>query len=100
VMYEDHTRARGYVKAVLDALDKGDETAISENLMAYRELLTEHIKKEDEILYPWMDNNLSTIQVGKLYSQFTKADKEIGFSPEKYERFIINLEEKFKQKEK
>jgi hypothetical protein len=47
-----------------------------------------------------MDNNLSTIQVGKLYSQFTKADKEIGFSPEKYERFIINLEEKFKQKEK
>ena len=100
VMYEDHTRARGYVKAVLDALDKGDATAISENLMAYRELLTEHIKKEDEILYPWMDNNLSTIQVGKLYSQFTKADKEIGFSPEKYERFIINLEEKFKQKEK
>ena len=100
VMHEDHTRARGYVKAVLDALDRGDEPAISENLMAYRELLTEHIRKEDEILYPWMDNNLSTTQVGKLYSQFENADKEIGFSPEKYERFITKLEEKFKQKEK
>ncbi len=99
VMLEDHTRARSYVKAVLDALDRGDESAISENLMAYRELLTEHIRKEDEILYPWMDNNLSTTQVGKLYSQFENADKKIGFSPEKYERFINRLEEKFKQKE-
>ncbi|MFQ5444961.1 MAG: hypothetical protein ACE5EK_10135, partial [Nitrospinales bacterium] len=64
-----------------------------------KELLAEHIRKEDEILYPWMDNTLSTNQVGKLYSQFENADKNIGFSPDKYGHFVNKLEKKFKQKE-
>ena len=30
------------------------------------ELLTEHIRKEDEILYPWMEQQLSDGQIGRL----------------------------------
>lgn len=99
VMHEDHERARGHVKAVLEALERKDTEAISHHLNAYRELLTEHIKKEDEILYPWMDNNLSVSQIGRLFSQFGEVDAELGRSPETYERFISSLEEELKSEE-
>ena len=67
--------------------------------MAYRELLTEHIRKEDEILYPWMDNQLSTHQVGELFSKFDAVDRQIEVSPDKYEDFIDQLEKKFENQE-
>ncbi len=92
VMYADHTHARGLVKAMLDALARRDHKTIAENLAAYRELLSEHIRKEDEILYPWMDNQLTTRQVGELFAKFTEADQQIEVLPEKYEHFIDQLE--------
>jgi hemerythrin-like domain-containing protein len=99
VMHADHTQARGHVKAMLDALERKDKTSLAEHLMAYRDLLVEHIRKEDEILYPWMDNNLSTRQVGELFSKFDAADDQMGFSPLKYQKFIENLEKKFNSQE-
>jgi hemerythrin-like domain-containing protein len=98
VMHDDHTQARGLVKAMLDALERRDQKNIAENLMAYKELLTEHIRKEDEILYPWMDNQLSTRQVGELFVKFTEADQQMGFSPDKYEHFIDQLEIKYRKR--
>jgi hemerythrin-like domain-containing protein len=98
VMHDDHTQARGLVKAMLDALERRDQKNIAENLMAYKELLTEHIRKEDEILYPWMDNQLSTRQVGELFVKFTEADQQMGFSPDKYEHFINQLEIKYRKR--
>lgn len=95
VMYEDHTTGRGHVKAMLEALERQDKTILGEHLMAYRELLTEHIKKEDEILFPWMDRNLATSQVGELFSKFNEVDQQMGFSPEKYEQFVAKLEKQF-----
>ena len=99
VMHEDHTRGRTLVKEMLDALEKRDPKTIAKNLMAYRELLTEHIRKEDEILYPWMDNQLSTHQVGELFSKFDEADQQISVSTDKYENFIDRLEKKFEKQE-
>lgn len=95
VMYADHTTGREHVKAMLEALERKDKTTLGEHLMAYRELLTEHIKKEDEILYPWMDRNLSTKQVGELFSKFNQVDQQLGFSSEKYEKFVTELEKQF-----
>ncbi len=97
VMHEDHEQARGHVKAILEAIDRKDKAAIAKHLKAYRELLTEHIKKEDEILYPWMDKNLSITQIGELFSKFNETDKQIGYSPTKYGEFIDRLGEKFNQ---
>jgi len=97
VMYEDHTTGRGHVKAMLEALNGKDKITLGEHLMAYRDLLTGHIKKEDEILFPWMDRNLSTSQVDDLLSKFDEVDQQMGFSPEKYENFVQMLEIKFYQ---
>ena len=98
VMHEDHNQARSHVKAILEALDRKDKAAIAENFNAYGDLLNEHIKKEDEILYPWMDKNLSVTQIGELFSKFNTTDEQIGYSSAKYEGFINRFEKKFKQK--
>ena len=99
VMHAEHTRGRALVQEMLAALEKRDAKTIAENLMAYRELLTDHIRKEDEILYPWMDNQLSTRQVGELFSKFDEVDRQIDVSPDKYEVFIVQLEKKFAKQE-
>jgi len=98
VMHADHTQARSLVKEMRAAVERSDQKTIAENLMAYRELLTEHIRKEDEILYPWMDNQLSTRQVGELFSKFDEVDRQIDVSPVKYADFIDQLEKKLKNR--
>jgi len=67
--------------------------------MGYRELLTGHIKREDEVLYPWMDRNLSTSQIGRLFSKFTSVDGQFTDVREKQEAFVRALEEKYKYEE-
>jgi len=76
-MLKDHETARGHVKALLDAIKTKDQRSIVEHLSAYNGLLTEHIKKEDEILYPWIDRGLSITQVGELFAKFNEAEGKI-----------------------
>ena len=99
-MCADHENARGRVREMLAALDRQDRETIAGNLEAYRELLTEHVKKEDEILYRWMDRNLSMKQVGELFARFHEKDIEFGDTPQKYQEFITRLENKFNTEEK
>lgn len=91
----DHENARARVREMLAALDRQDKDTIAAHLKAYQELLTEHIKKEDDILYRWMDRNLSVTQVGELFSRFREKDEEFGDMPLKYEEFISQLEKIF-----
>ncbi len=95
VIRNDHTNVRNHVKAMLQAIKDKDEKALADHLRAYSEILPEHIKKEDEILYPWMDRNLSTKQIGQLYAKFNMIDEEYGDTPTKHRNFIEKLEHKF-----
>lgn len=100
-MLEDHTKARGHVKALIEAVEKKDKKGIVEHLNAYRELLTEHIKKEDEILYPWMDRSLSVKEVGELFSKFNEVDEISGNGvTERSKTFVVRVEEKIKNPRK
>jgi len=98
VIYEDHRQARQHVQAVLAGMDNGDRQAVGEHLTAYGELLSEHIRKEDEILFPWLDEQLTTSQVGALYEKFITADRQSGVSPEKHQAFVAGLENAFAEK--
>ena len=92
-MLEDHKAGRFHVKSIVDALTKGDKNAIIKHLMEYKKLLTQHIKKEDEILYPWIDRGLLITQVGEIFSKFNEAEKNIGEkAAKKYKKFIEDLE--------
>ncbi len=99
VIQEDHRTGRNHVKAILEALERKDPETLSRHLNAYRGLLSEHIKKEDEIMFPWMDKQLSTTQIGELFSKFNRAEEQIGLNPQKYEQFIDRVEKKFRPKE-
>jgi hemerythrin-like domain-containing protein len=81
VMREDHVTARGYVAAIRAALEVDDDETAASKLTAYAALLTEHIRKEDEVLFPWMDRNLSMRQVGELYARFADVDAQFGDDP-------------------
>ncbi len=94
-MHEDHRRGRACVQAVLDAVERRDAEGVSGNLAEYGEILTEHIGKEDEILYPWMDRNLTTRQVGELYARFREVDEGFLEAGERYEAFIAGLEAQY-----
>ncbi len=98
-MLEEHQIGRGYVKGVVEALETGDNKSIREHLTAYRELLKEHIRKEDEILYPWIDRNLTISKVGELFAQFNEIDERSKDASQRYEGFANTLEEKLQNKE-
>lgn len=98
IMYKDHDTGRAHIKQVVEGAESGNKAQIKEHLHGYRDLLTQHIKKEDEILYPWIDRQLSDRQVGELFQKCSEADASVGDElPRKYENFIVNLEEKFVQ---
>lgn len=96
-MREDHRRARARVKKLLAALEKRDGSLIKEHLGAYADLLTEHIKKEDEILYPWMDRQLSMNQIGGIFEEFNGIAEEFRDDSAKYENFIERTEIRFRK---
>ena len=76
VMHKEHEIGRGHVWAATTALEQGNVPAVIEHLNAYGVLLQEHIRKEDEILYPWMNSLLSDSQVGQLFTKFGAVDKQ------------------------
>ena len=95
VIYEDHRIARNHVKEMLTAIEKKDVSSLSQHLTAYGILLTEHIKKEDEILFPWLDRKLTRGQIVELGEKFDLEDKEVGVDPQKYQSFLKWLEKRF-----
>ena len=95
VIKNDHIKVRGHVKAMLQAISNKDKNSLVKHLKSYSKILPEHINKEDEILYPWMDRNLSTTQVGQLHSKFNEIDDKYGEAPKKYRAFIEKLEENY-----
>jgi hemerythrin-like domain-containing protein len=94
-MREDHERGRGHVRGILEGLERRDRGSVAEHLGGYAAVLTEHIGKEDGILYPWMDRNLSVSQVGALFARFAEVDGRNAAVRERALRFVERMEERF-----
>ena len=99
-MHQDHETARGYVRAISEALDRKDKETIVKNLENYHALLTEHIKKENEILYPWLERNLSIRQIGELFLKFIEVDEKVDKEViERCKKFAQEVEERMQRLE-
>jgi hemerythrin-like domain-containing protein len=99
VMGEDHKTARNHVKAIVEAVERKERETVVRHLIAYRELLSQHIKREDEIMLPWMDKQLSVSQVGDLFSKFQEVGEKMASYQKKYEDFIFRVEREYRGKE-
>ncbi len=85
MMLKEHEEGRSYVRAITEALTvegEGEElpkAALVENVRAYLNLLNEHIRKEDEILFNMADEVLSSEEQKRLLREFEEHEaKEIG----------------------
>ena len=92
---EDHRNARNSVKNIVEGVAQQDSARVTEHLWTYMELLTGHIKREDEILYPWIDRNLSSEQESEMAKAFVEVDDRFGDVNTKYEAFVQRLEKGF-----
>ncbi len=98
VIYEDHRQARNHVKEMLTAIETEDKSSLAHHFTGYSSLLAEHIKKEDEILFPWLDRKLTADQAQELTYKFDLADMQIGIDIEKYRLFLEQLEEQVRER--
>ncbi len=103
VMLAEHEEARGYVKALSEFIQQyysGDKTAVNgivTNALNYINLLSQHIQKEDNILYPMGESFLNEKDHEELIEKFEEIEKEkIGFGKhENYIKLIEKLEKEF-----
>jgi hemerythrin-like domain-containing protein len=84
MMLAEHEEGRGYVRAMVAALeaaaqDPGARRILRKEATAYIRLLREHITKEDEVLFQMADNVLSAAEQQKLLRDFEEHEsREIG----------------------
>jgi hemerythrin-like domain-containing protein len=106
VMLKEHAMGREYVSAMSNAIaqyEPGNQQASSkfaQNARRYISLLTQHIEKEDNILYPIADTRIPKVKQDELLKEFEKIEQEkIGVGKhEELHNLLKRLEETYLQK--
>ncbi|MEW5900285.1 MAG: hemerythrin domain-containing protein [Acidobacteriota bacterium] len=97
VMLAEHAEGREYVKNMKAAAakygqgDREEAYRFAENARNYTSLLSQHIDKENNILYMIADQRLSTQTQAKLEKEFERMETEI-IGPGKHEEYHGLLE--------
>lgn len=89
VMLREHDEGRRKVAALAEAIEKPGPRAaraIHDGLMAYADLLRQHIAKEDNVLYPLADRGLDAQDQQLLSEAFEKVEGE-EMGPGVHERY-------------
>ena len=102
-MLVEHDLGRLHMRELRSALERvqsGDEESkldVIANAISYTHLIERHIKKEDELVYPFGEKNLSEPimkEINDLTDEFEAKAKEDGIQ-EKYMTLLKKLEEKY-----
>lgn len=94
-MLKEHELGRSYIREAVGGIDTGNPELVRKNLLLYGELLSGHIAKEDDIIYPWMDRRLTDSQVGRIYSRSMEIAGEFGPEAGRLESFADRLYETY-----
>lgn len=103
VMLMEHEQGRDFVKGMTENIENyknGQNEALKQvysNMMGYAELLTNHIAKENNVLFRMADNAFSPENQMTLLNQFTSIDKgsDTGITANDYIRRIEGLAFKY-----
>lgn len=80
VMLNEHVQGRSLIKQISQEIEKYNKDAknegpkIIEGLGKYTSLLSQHIRKENEILFPMADSILSESEQNKLFEAFEELE--------------------------
>lgn len=97
IMLSEHDSGRNFVRGMAEGLEKyksGDASAVQQitsNARGYIELLSQHIYKEDNVLYPMADVRLSENDQEMLHREFARVETEV-IGEGKHEEFHRLLE--------
>lgn len=103
VMLQEHELGRTFVAGLDEAVGRyagGDRSAVPEiveNARNYAGLLLSHIDREDSVLYPMADSNLSEESQSQLSKDFARVESErIGPGKhEEYHKFLKELKAQY-----
>ena len=97
-MLSDHEQGRAHVAAVCKALrlsGQGDQQArevVRSEALAYVTLLRQHIDKENHVLFPAGDQNMTTEDKADLWQKFQCAEHEV-LPPGTHEKYVALAKE-------
>lgn len=101
-MLVEHDIARYYVSELVKAVDNYEKNESEENrlnlityLMAYRDLLERHIYKENKVVYPYGEDNLSEEVLNSVNSRTIDFEKEYMGEKEKFLNILKNFKAKY-----
>lgn len=103
VMLHEHVLGRGYIKEISTSTEKfkegdaGSLQIIAESLAGYVNLLNNHIRKEENILFPMADKVLSKEKQDEVYTTFEEIEeKVVGHGVhERYHELLKQLNSKY-----
>lgn len=103
IMMYEHTLAKNYLKDIYSCVENckiGNSFSgelLADSLKNYVVLIKNHIQKEEEIIFPLADKELSQEKQTDIYRQFENIEKKIishGFQ-EHYHKLLKNLKIKY-----
>jgi hemerythrin-like domain-containing protein len=108
VMLYEHVLARNYLKDISSCVinckigNSFSQELLAESMMKYVVLLTGHIKKEENIIFPLADKVLNEAQQKEVYFQFEKIEMKIVEHDfhDHYHRLLNKLITKYPDKER
>ena len=75
-MLYEHNQGRNFVKGMEQAIKNNDKEKLIENARGYCQLLQEHIFKEDNVLYPMVDEVLNDDIKKEILEKFKQTERE------------------------
>ncbi|MCX6154217.1 MAG: hemerythrin domain-containing protein [Candidatus Kapabacteria bacterium] len=99
VMLSEHVEGRSYVSMMQEAIsgDVLDKQKYAKGASSYAFLLTSHIDKEDNILYPMGDGRLTAQQNNELLEKFKHFEEQV-IGKDKYQYYfdlVASLQTKY-----
>lgn len=103
VMLNEHKIGRDYIKNMADNFvkykrgDSSSSSKIIKNIREYTRLLTQHIDKEDTILYPMADHQLSDEKQKELLKRFEDIEKNVigEGKHEDFHKLLLHLKNEY-----
>ena len=74
-MLYEHNLGRDFVKGMVAGLSEGNPDKLIDNARGYACLLRDHIAKEDNILYPMIDEHFNEATQNTILEKFKAAEK-------------------------
>lgn len=88
----EHDLGRNFVKLMEEGLNESDKEKLMRNAKEYVQLLTEHIFKEDNILFPMADNAMDEKTQKLMAGKFKEVEKKKSDEKKKCLSFVKELE--------